>query len=35
MSNVSAIAADTAKTIVEKLTGKTATAAELSAAAKG
>lgn len=35
MANVSTIAADTAKTIVEKLTGKTATAAELSAASKG
>jgi F-type H+-transporting ATPase subunit b len=35
MANVSAIASDTAKTIVEKLTGKTATAAELAAAAKG
>jgi F-type H+-transporting ATPase subunit b len=35
MANVSGIASDTAKAIVEKLTGKTATAAELSAAAKG
>jgi F-type H+-transporting ATPase subunit b len=35
MGHVAAIGADTAKTIVEKLTGKTATAAELAAAAKG
>lgn len=35
MTNVSAIASDTAKTIVEKLTGTTATAAELAAASKG
>ena len=35
MINVRAIGADTAKAIVEKLTGKTATAAELAAAAKG
>jgi F-type H+-transporting ATPase subunit b len=35
MTNVAGIAADTAKAIVEKLTGKTATAAELAAAAKG
>jgi F-type H+-transporting ATPase subunit b len=35
MANVAGIAADTAKAIVEKLTGKTATAAELAAAAKG
>ena len=35
MSNVAGIASDTAKTIVEKLTGQAATAAELSAAAKG
>ena len=35
MTNVAAIASDTAKTIVEKLTGRTATAAELAAAAKG
>ena len=35
MTNVAGIAADTAKAIVEKLTGKTATAAELTAAAKG
>ena len=35
MTNVAGIASDTAKAIVEKLTGKTATAAELAAAAKG
>jgi F-type H+-transporting ATPase subunit b len=35
MTNVAGIAADTAKAIVEKLTGKTATATELAAAAKG
>lgn len=35
MGHVAGIASDTAKTIVEKLTGKAATAAELSAAAKG
>jgi len=35
MSNVAGIAADTAQAIVQKLTGKAATATELSAAAKG
>ena len=35
MTNVAGIASDTAKAIVEKLTGKTATAAELAAAANG
>jgi len=35
MTHVAGIAADTAKAIVEKLTGKTATAAELATAAKG
>ena len=35
MTNVQGIASDTAKAIVEKLTGKSATAAELAAAAKG
>ena len=35
MANVAGIGADTAKVIVEKLTGRTATAAELAAAAKG
>jgi F-type H+-transporting ATPase subunit b len=35
MTNVAGIATDTAKAIVDKLTGKAATAAELSAAAKG
>lgn len=35
MSNVAGIGSDTAKAIVEKLTGKAATPAELSAAAKG
>ncbi|MBW8814923.1 MAG: hypothetical protein JF588_16000 [Caulobacterales bacterium] len=35
MANVAGIAADTAQAIVTKLTGKTASAAELSAAAKG
>jgi F-type H+-transporting ATPase subunit b len=35
MTNVQAIGSDTAKAIVEKLTGKTATAAELAAVAKG
>ena len=35
MTKVAGIASDTAKAIVEKLTGKTATAAELAAAAKG
>jgi F-type H+-transporting ATPase subunit b len=35
MTHVSGIAADTATTIVEKLTGKSATAAELAAAARG
>jgi len=35
MSNVSGIAQDTAQAIVAKLTGKAATAAELSAVAKG
>jgi F-type H+-transporting ATPase subunit b len=35
MTNVSGIGAETAKAIVEKLTGKTATAAELAAVAKG
>lgn len=35
MAHVQAIGADTAKAIVEKLTGKSATAAELAAAAKG
>ncbi|HEY0648597.1 hypothetical protein [Phenylobacterium sp.] len=35
MTNVSGIASDTAKAIVEKLTGKTVTATELAAAAKG
>ena len=35
MTNVAGIASDTAKAIVEKLTGQTATAAELAAAAKG
>ena len=35
MANVAAIGADTAKLIVDKLTGKAATAAELAAAAKG
>lgn len=35
MANVSGIASDTAKAIVEKLTGKTVTATELAAAAKG
>jgi len=35
MTNVAGIASDTAKAIVEKLTGKTATASELAAAAKG
>jgi F-type H+-transporting ATPase subunit b len=35
MVNVAGIASDTAQAIVAKLTGKTATAAELSAAAKG
>ena len=35
MANVAGIGADTARVIVEKLTGRTATAAELAAAAKG
>lgn len=35
MANVSAIASDTARAIVEKLTGKTASAAEADAAVKG
>ena len=35
MTNVAGIASDTAKAIVEKLTGRTATAAELAAASKG
>lgn len=35
MGHVATIGSDTAKAIVEKLTGKTATAAELAAAAKG
>jgi len=35
MTNVSAIASDTARAIVEKLTGKAATAAEADAAVKG
>ncbi len=35
MTNVSAIASDTARAIVEKLTGKTATAAEADTAVKG
>jgi len=35
MANVAGIGADTARLIVEKLTGKSATAAELAAAAKG
>jgi F-type H+-transporting ATPase subunit b len=35
MSNVSAIAADTARAMVERLTGKAATAAEAAAAVKG
>jgi F-type H+-transporting ATPase subunit b len=34
MAHVAAVGSDTAKAIVEKLTGKTATAAELAAAAK-
>ncbi|MEY3841477.1 MAG: hypothetical protein RLZZ542_587, partial [Pseudomonadota bacterium] len=35
MANVSTIASDTARAIVEKLTGKAATAAEADAAVKG
>jgi F-type H+-transporting ATPase subunit b len=35
MANVAGIGSDTARIIVEKLTGKTATAAELAAVAKG
>jgi F-type H+-transporting ATPase subunit b len=35
MTNVSSIAADTARAIVDKLTGKAATAAEADAAVKG
>ncbi|MDP2763578.1 MAG: hypothetical protein Q8O54_01930, partial [Brevundimonas sp.] len=35
MTNVSSIASDTARAIVEKLTGKAATAAETDAAVKG
>ncbi len=35
MANVQSISAETAKAIVEKLTGKSATAAELAAAARG
>jgi F-type H+-transporting ATPase subunit b len=35
MTNVSAIAADTASAIVERLTGKAPTAAETAAAVKG
>jgi len=35
MANVSTIASDTARAMVERLTGKTATAAEADAAVKG